>query len=293
MTTHSPAPHQPSGSDACLNCGQATTSRFCPDCGQRTDTHRINWHYLGHDVLHSVWHLEGGIIFTLKELLTRPGHSIREFLAGKRVNHYRPLALLLILGAVLLFIMHMLDVSFARKSQEVFNPDVGSASERMKAFQAQVIHFVEANQNVLHIAMIPLYAFWVWFMFRRRGFSYPEILVAQTFIANVQILISLLIVVVFWSVGASNTLFTWAIGLSLVVYMAYNVVTYTQLYAGRIQPLKAVIRSGAAYLLGYFSFILIVGLLMVIYGIFLASQEKSERKMLPVKSNVTIEQPHH
>ncbi|MVM36248.1 DUF3667 domain-containing protein [Spirosoma sp. HMF4905] len=292
VTTHSPAHHQPSGPATCLNCGQATTSRFCPDCGQRTDTHRINWHYLGHDVLHSVWHLEGGILFTLKELLTRPGHSIREFLAGKRANHYRPLSLLLILGALLLFIMHTLDISFAQKSQEVFNPNVGSASERMKAFQAQVTHFVEAKQNLLHIAMIPLYAFWVWFMFRRRGFSYPEILVAQTFIANVQILISLLSVILFWAVGASTTLFTWTIGLSLVVYMAYNVVTYTQIYAGRIPPVKAVIRSIAAYLLGYFSFIFLVGLIGVSYGLFMASQEKAALKMPPVKSNARLEQPH-
>lgn len=292
VPTHPPDHRQPSGSVTCLNCGQATTNRFCSDCGQRTDTHRVNWHYLGHDVLHSVWHLEGGILFTLKELLTRPGHSIREFLAGKRINHYRPLALLLILGAILLFIMHTLDVSFAQKSQEVFNPDMGSTSERMKAFQAQATHFVEANQNLLHIATIPLYAFWMWFMFRRRGFSYPEILVAQTFIANVQILISILIVIVFWAIGASNTVFALAMGLSLLVYMAYNVVTYTQLYAGKIKPLMAVIRSIAAYFLGYFSFVFIVGLIGFIYVIFITSQEKSVLKMPSVKPKASSEQPH-
>ena len=271
VPTHPPGHHQPSSSATCLNCGQATTSRFCPDCGQRTDTHRINWHYLGHDVLHSVWHLEGGILFTLKELLTRPGYSIREFLAGKRVDHYRPLSLLLILGAILLFVTHALDVSFAQKSQEVFNPNMSSASERMKAFQEQITHFVEANQNLLHIATIPLYAFWIWFMFRRRGFSYPEILVAQTFIANIQILISLLIVVLFWAVGASTTAFKLAISISLLVYVAYNVVTYTQLYAGKIQPLITVIRSVVAYFLGYFSFVLIIVLVGVMYRIFIAS----------------------
>ena len=76
----------------CLNCRQLLLmhQRFCHQCGQKTDTHRINFHYLVHEVPHSIFHVDNGILFTLKELFTRPGQSIREYLEGKRQQHSNP-----------------------------------------------------------------------------------------------------------------------------------------------------------------------------------------------------------
>ena len=73
----------------CGNCGRAmdvSGQKFCPDCGQPTPAHRIDWHFLGHELEHSVLHMDRGIFYTLKNLMIRPGHMIRDYLAGRRAG---------------------------------------------------------------------------------------------------------------------------------------------------------------------------------------------------------------
>ena len=49
---------------SCINCGHAVVGpdqTFCPACGQPTQPHRIDWHFLGHELEHSVLHMDRGI----------------------------------------------------------------------------------------------------------------------------------------------------------------------------------------------------------------------------------------
>ena len=69
----------------CLNCADQISKNFCANCGQKTDTHRIKIkHFLFHDLLHGVWHLEKGILFTIKEAFVRPGQAALDYIGGKR-----------------------------------------------------------------------------------------------------------------------------------------------------------------------------------------------------------------
>lgn len=51
-----------------------------------------------HDIQHGLFHFDQGIFYTAKQLFIRPGHSIREFIEGKRVEHFKPLSLVIILA---------------------------------------------------------------------------------------------------------------------------------------------------------------------------------------------------
>lgn len=285
-----PHDHATRGSVTCQNCGHEYVGHYCNQCGQRADTHRINWHYLWHDIPHSLWHLDQGIAFTLRELLTRPGHSIREFLEGKRVNHYRPLALLLLLGAVVVFVSHSLNVSFAERSQELFGGSGAHGSDTMKAVQQDVNQFVKKNQSLLHIVMIPLYALWFWMLFRRRGYNYPEMLVVQTFVANFNLMVSLVVVLLFWALGGSVSAFSFVIGLIPLAMMVYNALVYTQLFKGKLRPRTTIVRAVAAYVFSYLSFILLIGVIVVGYAFFLKSGSKLGSQSQ--KPTVTAQQPH-
>ena len=283
--------HPIDGPIICQNCGQEFKGRYCNPCGQRADTHRINWHYIWHEIPHSVWHVDQGILFTLRELLTRPGYTIRDFLNGKRVNHYRPLALLLILGAVVVFAQHSLNVSFIKSSQDVFGSSTVDASARLKGFQAQVNHFIERNQNLIHIATIPLYAFWIWVMFRRRSYNYPELLVAQTFIANFGLVVSLVVVLLFWALGGSSTAFSLAMSLTFLALIGYTVVVCLQLFRGQLRPATIVMRSLAAYLLGYLNFLFIALIVGGIYGFYLAKHEPNYQQTALPKATTQLSHP--
>jgi predicted amidophosphoribosyltransferase len=42
--------------DRCANCDRAidgADQKFCPACGQPTPAHRIDWHFLAHELEHS------------------------------------------------------------------------------------------------------------------------------------------------------------------------------------------------------------------------------------------------
>ena len=85
----------------CLDCGAALTDRYCAHCGQPADTHRITLkHLLLHDLPHSVWHVDKGIAYTFYRMLTRPGLTIRGYLAGQRTRQFRPVSYLLLLAVV-------------------------------------------------------------------------------------------------------------------------------------------------------------------------------------------------
>lgn len=85
----------------CLNCGNATIDNFCSICGQKNSTHRFSMkHFFLHDFIHGVFHLDKGFLFTLKELYTRPGHSIREYIQGKRAKHFNYFTLMLLIYAI-------------------------------------------------------------------------------------------------------------------------------------------------------------------------------------------------
>lgn len=295
MNSSSPAiaqPHAHSIDDrvTCQNCDHQYVGRYCNQCGQRADTHSVNWHYIWHEIPHSVWHVDHGIAYTLRQLLTRPGHTIREFLEGKRVKHYRPLALLLMLGAVLLFVQHGLGVSYVKVGQEIFSPDTKDASARLQTFQMESSQFIERNQNLLYILMIPFYAFGYWLMFRRQRYNFPEMLVVQTFITNFHLLVSLVIVVLFWALGGSVTAYSVVMSLSMVAFIGYNTITYYQLFQGRVRLITVALRSLAAYTIGYLSFFVLAMLIGVGYGTYLSAKDPSAFK--PEKPTTTVQQPH-
>lgn len=82
----------------CLNCNNQIQNNFCSVCGQKLSTHRYSLqHFFVHDLVHGVFHVDKGFLFTIKELFTRPGHSMREFIEGKRANHFNYFSLVLII----------------------------------------------------------------------------------------------------------------------------------------------------------------------------------------------------
>jgi len=69
----------------CLNCNSEATGSYCYNCGQKTSTMRFSInHIFKSDIANQYYSFfKNGLFFTLKELATRPGYSIREYILGK------------------------------------------------------------------------------------------------------------------------------------------------------------------------------------------------------------------
>lgn len=71
--------------NTCLNCATEVSRNYCSNWGQSSHTHRLSLqHFVAHDVIHGVLHLDKGLIFTIKKVMTRPGYAAMEYIAGKR-----------------------------------------------------------------------------------------------------------------------------------------------------------------------------------------------------------------
>lgn len=84
----------------CSNCGGDFTGNFCPTCGQKWNVDNITWNNLRQDVMDFRGFGTLSPIFTLWQLLLRPGYLIGDYISGKRQLCYPPLKLLVMVGAV-------------------------------------------------------------------------------------------------------------------------------------------------------------------------------------------------
>lgn len=92
----------------CLNCGTTFQGNYCPGCGQKADTGRLTVRHALDNMLGVLASAEKGLGHTLHELLMRPGHMMRDYVRGHRVEYVRPIQLLFLLATIYLIVHYAL-----------------------------------------------------------------------------------------------------------------------------------------------------------------------------------------
>ena len=167
----------------CLNCNEPISKRFCPNCGQKTDTHRITIkHFIFHDLLHGVWHLEKGILFTLKEALIRPGQAALDYVGGKRVRYYNVFYLSLLLIGLHFLFLHFYE---GFRSEELKN--------HVSEGSGNINDFFTKNAKSIFFSLVPVLALNGFIFFRKLNLNLAEHLI----IAGIGLLVMLEITILF------------------------------------------------------------------------------------------------
>lgn len=122
-----------------------------------------------HDLVHGVFHLDKGFLFTMKELYTRPGHSIREFIQGKRANHFNYFTLLILIIAAGHFIAKIPEVSLY---------DIIEKNGNMKGMARVRREYAK----LILLAGIPVYAMLSYLIFFKSRQNYTEHLVMTMYL---------------------------------------------------------------------------------------------------------------
>lgn len=95
------------------------TGNFCPNSGRKTSVQRYSFKpFIVHDLIHGFWNVDNEIFFTIKKLFTRPGHSISDFVNGKRVGYFSFVTRLVIILGVLHFVDEYAQVDETEKPYE-------------------------------------------------------------------------------------------------------------------------------------------------------------------------------
>ncbi|MBL7806980.1 MAG: DUF3667 domain-containing protein [Saprospiraceae bacterium] len=157
----------------CKNCSTAFEGKFCPDCGQKAKTGRITLGQVVKDLQNQVFHFEEGFLFTIRELVRRPGLMVAAYLAGKRAKHVKPIKFLVWTTAISFLFLHLIGFQELMLKQVKAQQQLQDNSSTMNS-AVKINEWINAHPSLLMLFTVPFIALASWLLFRKKGYNYAE-----------------------------------------------------------------------------------------------------------------------
>lgn len=237
----------------CKNCNEIIKENFCANCGQKTSVHRYSFkHFIEHDLINGIWNVDNGVFFTIKELFTRPGHSIREFINGKRVGYFSVVTLLIIILGISHFVSEYSQVNLSDLMPE-------SSKESMNIIE----EFTKEYPKFTLLLTIPFYSIFSFLWFRKSKLNLTEHFILNSYRTASELIIGLVftIITVFYSNQKGlMVIYSFVVFFSLVYAFWY----YKQFFSAYKYSKKSLIIRSLGIIFSYMFFSMILGIIMSI-----------------------------
>lgn len=208
----------------CLNCGKELTDNYCAGCGQSADTHRITFkNFIFHDLLHGIFHIERGILFTAKEALTRPGKAALDYIAGKRKRYYNVFYLILITIGLIIFIHHFYDKIYLLQGGEI-----DEKPENLNDVSKRLDELFSQKSKIIILLFVPLAALNSFILFKKKKLNLSE----HSIIAGM-ILLGMLLISLFGNLffyidlilpfnETFSFIMSWLVAILIIIFVAFG-----------------------------------------------------------------------
>lgn len=210
----------------CKNCNNDFNGHFCNICGQPAETHEMNFHFLWHDIQHGLFHFDKGIFFTIKELFTRPGYSIKEFIDGMRVKHFKPISLVILLAGIYGFLYHYFHINILANAVEISGTgkDIVAAKE---AFE-KVNDWVAGHYAIVSLIQLPIYALGTFIAFKKGGYNFVQHLVLNAFLTVQKLILHIVAFPLLYNFSGTPALKKIVAGISILgfVLMTWTLIQF-------------------------------------------------------------------
>jgi hypothetical protein len=139
----------------CASCNAVLYGPYCFRCGeQEVSEHELTVrHFVAHNFLHEMTHLDGKIFRTLKCLLFRPGFLSEEYFAGRRQPYINPVRLLLIAAvafALLVSATSRADLTIMKVRLSMLPPGLPPTGGSIEATAAKLDWFGMLSREIAH-----------------------------------------------------------------------------------------------------------------------------------------------
>ena len=94
----------------CLNCGNTFQGAYCPHCGQKASTKRLQFTELIRNTIGPFVGGDGKAANTVRDLFLRPGFMVRDYLFGCRVRYYNPLQMFVFVLTTYAIVAYVLGI---------------------------------------------------------------------------------------------------------------------------------------------------------------------------------------
>jgi hypothetical protein len=175
----------------CRNCNTEINGKYCSNCGQKSETHKINFLYLWHELQHELTHLDKGILFTVKELFIRPGNTLREYIEGKRVKHFKPVSLVLVLASVYGLLSHYFQINLLSNNYEITGS--GEKFNQINNMAVKMSEWLSEHFSVVALLFIPVFSLGTYLAFKSTGYNYFEHFIINTYLTGQRLFLHILV----------------------------------------------------------------------------------------------------
>ena len=229
----------------CKKCNAEVTKNYCSDCGHPIILKRINGHYLIHEIEH-VLHFERGILYTIRELLFRPGTNIKRFFSEDRSRLVKPVIFIIVTSLIYSIISHFYHI------EGMVTHDLSAESAG-----AKIMAWTESHMGYSNILLGGFIALFTKLLFRKFAYNYFEILILLCFVMGFAMLIYALFA---FLEGITHVDFKITSAILAIGYCTWAIGHF-------FNPKKAssYLKALCAYILGmisYYVIVILIGLLI-------------------------------
>ena len=179
---------------ACKNCEHSFEGNFCNKCGQSSHINRINYKYLAEEISNNIFQVNRGFFYTIRELFIRPGHTINNFIEGKRKEYFKPLAYILMTSTLYLLIAFFLDIDTT--SNEItsgFIIGINNNGNEKDSGIITALYWLTKHQAYAVLLTLPFFSLGSYIAFFKLRYNYFEHLILNIYITGQQMIIYLLL----------------------------------------------------------------------------------------------------
>jgi len=255
----------------CKNCEYNFKGNFCSNCGQDAKVQRVNLGYLQKEIVNSVFQVNRGILYTLKELFVRPGHSIREFLNGKRKRHFKPLAFVLLVSTVYVLLTYFAGtktylgdaLSGMADGFNTYGESRETSDNDKKVTTISWFFKKMANNHAFTtLLLLPFFSLASYTAFWKTKYNYFEHFILNSYIVGQQMVIYLIVLLPYSFLNPNNYFVAFS---PIFIGFLFTLWTFIQFFDSKNLFSKVVLT-----LLTYFYYVLLLGL-MIFLGLLCAS----------------------
>lgn len=170
---------------------------------------RIDGKYIWNEIS-SVLNFEKGLFYTIRELLIRPGETVREFIFKDRNRIVKPIIFIIISSLIYTILRHILK----------FQDGYIYYDNSIKNTSMSIFGWIQDNYGYGNLIMGIFIALWTKILFRKYNFNYYEILILLCFVLG----IGMLILAIFGTIeGLTGLKILQFGGMIFIVYFSWEI----------------------------------------------------------------------
>jgi len=194
----------------CNYCDSEQTGNYCSQCGSAQNLKRIDGKYVLSEI-GSVLNFDKGILYTIRELLIRPGQNVQKFIHKDRSRLVKPIIFIIVCSLIYTIVEQFLHF-------EVGYVNFGGFGESVVT---NIFGWIQINYGYANILMAIFIAIWIKIFFRKYDYNFFEIIILLCFVMGIGMLIYMIFgivesvteIKVSWIGGIVGFVYTsWAIG---------------------------------------------------------------------------------